>query len=247
MKRTLMIIFLLAMGQAGFSQKSYTYLGGGLSAGVLNYKRLDQMVDNYNITRTGANGSIALTKQMEKFRFHTGYHAAYGWVNAEEGWMADLRFSTRKATSRAEAAGNKYRELEIRNNMLSIGGGYTFINSGLIDMIGGLTADFGAMTFYSQTDSIPRAKMISEGSLGNSLFVQTHVTFGFIGLAARAYYQFQWFSAPLDKLDAQINPFTPQALDKTFNYSDDIGLEVSAIIMFGKKKMNTNNKVIRRK
>ncbi len=236
------ILLIIADTQA---QKSYTFIGGGVGGSLYNYDRLDRFVDNYNRSRTGANGSVALTKELGNLKFNSGYHFFYGVLNAELGWMYEVRFSQRISKTRAES-GLKFREIDFRNNTCNISGAYTFINSQLLDLSIGANGEFGIMNIYTETDSIARYAVIKDIATGNSIFAQAHLTFGFIGVSARAYYMFQWFTPGLDRMDKDINTNTYETLDKTLNYSDHIGLELSAIIMFGKKKMNTTNKVIRR-
>ncbi len=243
MKKFLFIIlFFPLIVQA---QKSYTYLGGGVGASVLKFDRLDQFILNYNTSRTGTGGSVALTKKLTGLSFHSGYSLFYGGVNSETGLSYELSFLTRNSSGRAEA-GVKFREFKLNNSTLSIAGGYTIINSGMMDLIVGLSFDFGTLGIATKTDSIAKVNY-ADLTIGNTPFVQANFTLGMIGFKAKAYYMAQWFSPGLDDMDAEINPNTAMELDHPLNYSSQIGLEVGAFIKFGTKKMNTSNKVIRRK
>ncbi len=244
MKRYLYILALLFIAANTSAQKSYTYIGGGLNGSAFNFDRFDAFVDNYNTSRTGANGSVALTKKMDKINFLSGYNFVWGNVNSETGLHVEFRYAMNKANTRAEA-GARFREIDFIYNQGSVGMGYTMINSGIMDLIVGATAEFGAMNFHTRTDSIATVKF-NDLSTGNKIYLQSNITFGFVGVGARAFYNFQWFSADVDKLDETVNTNTFQQSDKTLNYSSGFGLEASVFIMFGKKKMNTSNRVIRK-
>lgn len=257
MKKISLFILLLLSLAAG-AQKRYTFIQGGYNASIHSFDALNAVITRYNETRTGVNGSAKLTKQMPFFHLTSGYTFAIGNLNSETGLIYGVRLITRAASGQAQGVDangqTASRNIKIYAHSFNTDLGYTFINSGPMDVAIGASMDLVTHGLSSSLNNGPYLEAdISPANLnvGISPFTQVHLTVGKIGLFGRVWYQFNVLKNDYQEVNELINPAT--AYNDEFvegrNFEstpNNFGIEVGAMILFGKKKMNSS-KLIRGK
>lgn len=250
----LFILMLISLGAS--AQKRYTFIQGGYNASFHSFEALNAVIARYNETRNGANGNAKLSQEMPFFHVTSGYTGAIGSVNAETGLLFALRVITRHATGEAKGvdANNQAatRRLKLHAHTFNTEMGYTFINSGLMDFALGGSMDFmihGLSSSLNNGAYNPADISPANINLGFSPFAQLHLTLGKIGIYGRAWYQFNIFKNDYQGLNNLINPATAHDDEYTKGLKfestpNNFGIELGAMILFGKKKMNSS-KLIR--
>ncbi|NTW31149.1 MAG: hypothetical protein HGB12_00690 [Bacteroidetes bacterium] len=236
--------------------RNYTWLGLGYSAMYFNHQGLNYVIDRYNNTRQGKPGQARLTTKMPKFHLLTGPQLSFGHMNNkfENGLFYEFTFGIYRADGNAEGINadstKGSRLLQYRCGYYSLTGGIVPIQSEMLDIGFGMSADGFLSNVYTSTSASPSENVQMNTAIGISFFPQIHLfplTKSFPAvIVIRPYYYLDILPSDFDNLNEKINPSSydyETEFEKSKGKFSHLGLRVTLNIAFVARKQAATQQI----